>query len=380
VARHIYACPMRWSDMDVFGHVNNVNFLRYLEEARIDFTFTTAGEVGEKAFSEGSVVARHEIDYLIPLVYHPEPVTIETWITKLGRHGQGVRTGQHGLRALRPGGGASASADAGRARLPGRVPGNRDGRGMSTAVEPLRFAEPREVGPLADFLTRLLRYDRAAAVRLQTAGATLAVFARIPLGESGPLVIRTARLAQAHPLDVTVSAGQWLEELARQPQQSGAESDTPAGGEDEGRGEGALVLPPSITGPAWAGVLPPRSGWEHVADLPTEPLAAAVAAAVAEFRRVGESDASGSESAGGDALAEAIWSRRVHPSGLTLRALHAAHLTGLLRQAPQLALHQHPAWLRLTAPRGSVIIRRASTPGAGLGLSFSPSPGSRSPR
>ncbi|RAG86581.1 acyl-CoA thioesterase [Streptacidiphilus pinicola] len=85
MARHIYACPLRWSDMDVFGHVNNVNFLRYLEEARIDFTFTTAGEVGERAMAEGSVVARHEIDYLVPLVYRPEPVTIETWVSKLGR-------------------------------------------------------------------------------------------------------------------------------------------------------------------------------------------------------------------------------------------------------------------------------------------------------
>jgi acyl-CoA thioester hydrolase len=70
--------------MDAFGHVNNVVFLRYLEEARIDFTFTNAGEVGEKAFSEGSVVARHEVDYLRPLVYRPEPITIETWLTKLG--------------------------------------------------------------------------------------------------------------------------------------------------------------------------------------------------------------------------------------------------------------------------------------------------------
>jgi acyl-CoA thioester hydrolase len=70
--------------MDAFGHVNNVVFLRYLEEARIDFTFTNAGEVGEKAFSEGSVVARHEIDYLRPLVYRPEPITVETWLTRLG--------------------------------------------------------------------------------------------------------------------------------------------------------------------------------------------------------------------------------------------------------------------------------------------------------
>jgi hypothetical protein len=217
---------------------------------------------------------------------------------------------------------------------------------MSTAVEPLRLAEPQEAGPLADFLERLLRYDRAAAVRLQTAGTTLAVFARLPLGQTGPLVIRTARLAQPLPLDVTVSAGQWLEELVRD-----------ADGAD-------VALPPAITGPSWAGLLPPRSGWEHVEDLATAPLGAAVAAAIGEFRKAAEA------AEGGDALAEAIWSRRVHPSGVTLRALHAAHLTGLLRQSPHLALHRHPSWLRLTAPRGSVAIRR-NTPG--LGLSLTPS-------
>jgi hypothetical protein len=217
---------------------------------------------------------------------------------------------------------------------------------MSIAVESLRLAEPREAAPLADFLERLLRYDRAAAVRLQTAGTALAVFARLPLGQTGPLVIRTARLAQPLPLDVTVSAGQWLDELVRDP-------------------EGAdVALPAAITGPSWAGLLPPRSGWEHVEDLATAPLGAAVAAAIGEFRKAADA------AEGGDALAEAIWSRRVHPSGLTLRALHAAHLTGLLRQSPQLALHSHPSWLRLTAPRGSVAIRR-STPG--LGLSLTPS-------
>ncbi|RAG86582.1 hypothetical protein DN069_05870, partial [Streptacidiphilus pinicola] len=215
---------------------------------------------------------------------------------------------------------------------------------MSTAVEPLRLAEPQEAGPLADFLERLLRYDRAAAVRLQTAGTTLAVFARLPLGQSGPLVVRTARLAQPLPLDVTVSAGQWLDALSRDD------------GADGGAPTGDVALPPAITGPSWAGLLPPRSGWEHVEDLATAPLAAAVAAAIGEFRKAAEA------AQGGDALAEAIWSRRVHPSGLTLRALHAAHLTGLLRQSPQLALHRHPSWLRPTAPRRPVAIPR-TTPG-----------------
>ncbi|MEY9968631.1 hypothetical protein ABIA33_006715 [Streptacidiphilus sp. MAP12-16] len=214
-----------------------------------------------------------------------------------------------------------------------------------TAATALHLADTRDAAGLGTFLTRLLRYDKAAAVRLRTADEALAVFARLPLGESGPLVIRTALLARTEPppepLDRTVSAGQLLDAI--EPEDAGAE----------------LRLPPPITGPAWAGLLPPRTSWEHVADLPTGPLSAAVQAAVTEFRR---------ESEDPDALAEAIWSRQVHPSGLTLRALHAAHLVGLLQQADTVALHRHPAWLRLTAPRGYVIIRRAPAIGAGLGL------------
>ncbi|MEV6673825.1 thioesterase family protein [Streptomyces sp. NPDC051162] len=84
MARHVYSCPMRWSDMDAFGHVNNVVFIRYLEEARIDFMFRLAPGEGSASFTGGSVVARHEIDYLRPLVHRHAPVTVETWVTKLG--------------------------------------------------------------------------------------------------------------------------------------------------------------------------------------------------------------------------------------------------------------------------------------------------------
>ncbi|MFF8829650.1 acyl-CoA thioesterase [Streptomyces sp. NPDC015131] len=84
MARHLYSCPLRWSDMDAFGHVNNVVFLRYLEEARIDFMFRLAPGNGSPSFSGGSVVARHEIDYVRPLVHRHAPVVIESWVTKIG--------------------------------------------------------------------------------------------------------------------------------------------------------------------------------------------------------------------------------------------------------------------------------------------------------
>ncbi|MBC9718052.1 acyl-CoA thioesterase [Streptomyces sp. TRM66268-LWL] len=78
MARHVYACPLRWADMDAYGHINNVVFLRYLEEARIDFLFRP-----DKDFQQGSVVARHEIDYKRQLVHRHRPVNIELWVTKI---------------------------------------------------------------------------------------------------------------------------------------------------------------------------------------------------------------------------------------------------------------------------------------------------------
>ncbi|MEU6536457.1 thioesterase family protein [Streptomyces sp. NPDC047000] len=76
--RHIYRCPLRWADMDAYGHVNNAVFLRYLEEARIDFLFRP-----DKQFKQGSVVARHEIDYKHQLVHRHHPVDIELWVGEI---------------------------------------------------------------------------------------------------------------------------------------------------------------------------------------------------------------------------------------------------------------------------------------------------------
>ena len=81
-----YRCdyPMRWSDMDAYGHVNNVQYLRFFEDARIEaFGAHRAGEDAGSMLDTGILVARHEIEYLKPLTWRPEPVHIDLWITTL---------------------------------------------------------------------------------------------------------------------------------------------------------------------------------------------------------------------------------------------------------------------------------------------------------
>ena len=75
--------PLRWSDMDAYGHVNNVQFLRLLEDARV-IAFDQWFGQDRSLLEEGVVVARHEIEYLAPLDFRHAPVTVDLWATKVG--------------------------------------------------------------------------------------------------------------------------------------------------------------------------------------------------------------------------------------------------------------------------------------------------------
>jgi acyl-CoA thioester hydrolase len=79
MTRFVHEVHMRWSDMDAYRHINNSAYLAYLEQARVAmFYFRHEG------FSDGTVISRHEIDYIRPIVYHPEPLRLELWIDKVG--------------------------------------------------------------------------------------------------------------------------------------------------------------------------------------------------------------------------------------------------------------------------------------------------------
>ena len=80
--RHVHEFYVRFGDIDSQGHVNNVKFLGYLEDARQEMLHGDPVRRGEQPV-RGMVVVRHEIDYRRPLPLTVDPVRVETWVTEL---------------------------------------------------------------------------------------------------------------------------------------------------------------------------------------------------------------------------------------------------------------------------------------------------------
>lgn len=80
--RHVYYCPMRWTDIDAYGHVNNAAYLTYLEQARLDAFHVRMGpDNGARGLSEGVFVVEHELRYHRPVAYQQQALRIELWAT-----------------------------------------------------------------------------------------------------------------------------------------------------------------------------------------------------------------------------------------------------------------------------------------------------------
>lgn len=82
--RHTYECAVRWADMDLLGHINNVAYLDYLQEARIAFVSAHPEfRAGDSDGAEGLVVVRHELEFVAPLKFRKRPVLIDSWVTEV---------------------------------------------------------------------------------------------------------------------------------------------------------------------------------------------------------------------------------------------------------------------------------------------------------
>ena len=82
MSRHTYQCRVRFSDVDVYGHVNNVKYFEYYQEARLAF-FTDLGR-SQAPGHFAVVVARVDVDYKRPILFRTEPYVVESWVTQVG--------------------------------------------------------------------------------------------------------------------------------------------------------------------------------------------------------------------------------------------------------------------------------------------------------
>ena len=86
--------PLRWGDLDAYGHINNVETLRLIEEARVRAFWRSADEDPNpqptavldltSASTTWSLVSRSEVEYLVPMPYTRAPIDVEVWLGRLG--------------------------------------------------------------------------------------------------------------------------------------------------------------------------------------------------------------------------------------------------------------------------------------------------------
>lgn len=78
---HSSFMPVRWGDMDAFGHVNNTVYFRYMEQARIEWMEACMDITSVTA---GPVLINAQCDFLRSLKY-PDQIEVRMFISAPGR-------------------------------------------------------------------------------------------------------------------------------------------------------------------------------------------------------------------------------------------------------------------------------------------------------
>ncbi|MFD0865168.1 acyl-CoA thioesterase [Tessaracoccus lubricantis] len=81
------ALPVRWTDLDSYGHVNNAKVYDYLQQARITATTQwdpTMARAGSKGSRHMWLIARQDVDYLAQLEHRFEPYEVRVAPVHLG--------------------------------------------------------------------------------------------------------------------------------------------------------------------------------------------------------------------------------------------------------------------------------------------------------
>lgn len=74
--------PIRWGDMDAMGHVNNIIYLQYCEQCRVEWKARLGGMLD--GTGQGMIVKKSAMTYHRPLVW-PGVVEVRMFAGKVGR-------------------------------------------------------------------------------------------------------------------------------------------------------------------------------------------------------------------------------------------------------------------------------------------------------
>lgn len=79
---HVTKMPIRWGDMDAYGHVNNTVYFRYMEQARVEWIEDM--QVAVRPGGDGPVIINASCTFLVPMTY-PGMVEVRTYVGAIGR-------------------------------------------------------------------------------------------------------------------------------------------------------------------------------------------------------------------------------------------------------------------------------------------------------
>jgi hypothetical protein len=215
----------------------------------------------------------------------------------------------------------------------------------------LTLLDRQSVEDLQAFLQRAKRLDQEGMVRFRAFGHVLAAYvAPIFAGslmDNGPTVLglRTMELASSSELDAVVPLGNILDRLAK------LLADDPK--------KFVLQLPDSLKTP-WAGISPPRNGWESLGFIAEEELTQVAKDGIGEVADTLP------EAVGGPIAARIrgeIWGRQMKfGSRVPTGAAFVSAGLGFLTEGEQVEVYQTQGWVRLSSEHGHVLAKAAAGP------------------
>ena len=214
-----------------------------------------------------------------------------------------------------------------------------------------KLLDRQSVEDLQAYLLRAKRLDRDGLVRFRAFGDVLAAYvAPIYAGslmDNGPTVLglRTMTIGENSEVDAIVPIANILDRLAK------LLADSPR--------KYVLELPDSLKTP-WAGISPPRAGWEPMVSIPEPELTAIARAGIDEVADTLP------EAVGGPIAARIrgeIWGRQMKfGSRIPTGAAFVAAGLGFLTENEVVEVYQAQGWVRLSSEHGHVLAKAANGP------------------